>query len=216
MPIKLISSTNQIEVVKDERGFVHLPKNKQHLIVNELFILFQVAVHLLLQHITNLRKNTHGYWDPSQTSWSQVVAGSCVSWDHLWLDFEEGLLCHFLCTLYISCWPLWTWHFQGPGTSWYSWVWLWLDILFSPSLLAWGTETSKVKITYTVYKEQHINMSSVSSYLQIKKMNYSFLQRNRIECITFFMLCLTSAFALRQQKLQLYTSVSKPASPQFL
>ncbi len=56
------SSTNQIEVVKDDRGFVHLPKNKQHLIVNELFVLFQVAVHLLLQHITNLRKNTHGYW----------------------------------------------------------------------------------------------------------------------------------------------------------
>lgn len=55
------SSTNQIEMVKDERGFVHLPKNKQHLIVNELFVLFQVAVHLLLQHITNLGKNTHGY-----------------------------------------------------------------------------------------------------------------------------------------------------------
>lgn len=55
------SSTNQIKVVKDESGFVHLPKNKQHLIVYELFVLLQVAVHLLFQLITNLRKNTHHY-----------------------------------------------------------------------------------------------------------------------------------------------------------
>lgn len=39
----------QVDVVKDESGFVHLAKDEKHLVVNELFVLLQVTVHMLFQ-----------------------------------------------------------------------------------------------------------------------------------------------------------------------
>lgn len=39
----------QVDVVKDESGFVHLAKDEKHLVVNELFVLLQVTVHVLFQ-----------------------------------------------------------------------------------------------------------------------------------------------------------------------
>lgn len=44
----------QVDVVKDECGFVHLSQNQQHLIVDELFEFLQVAAHMLLQLSTDL------------------------------------------------------------------------------------------------------------------------------------------------------------------
>lgn len=46
----------QVDMVKDESSFVHLAQDQQHLIVNILFVLFQVAVHVLLQLCTDLTK----------------------------------------------------------------------------------------------------------------------------------------------------------------
>lgn len=42
-------------MVKDERGLVHLTQDQKHLVVYELFVLFEVAAHMLLQLVTNLR-----------------------------------------------------------------------------------------------------------------------------------------------------------------
>lgn len=42
-------STHQVDVVEDESGFVHLAQDQKHFIVDELFVLFQVAVHVLFQ-----------------------------------------------------------------------------------------------------------------------------------------------------------------------
>lgn len=86
----------------------------------------------------------------------------CFSCDHLWfwvVTYHAVCQCvtAYLCTFCISCWPLWTWHFQGPGTSWYSWVWIWLDILFSPSLLAWETETEH-NLDWGFKKEHHFKV----------------------------------------------------------
>lgn len=39
----------QVDVVKDESGFVHLAKDEKHLVVNELLVLLQVTVHVLFQ-----------------------------------------------------------------------------------------------------------------------------------------------------------------------
>lgn len=46
----------QVDVVEDEGGFVHLAEDEKHLVVNELFVLFQVTVHMLFQLCTNLSK----------------------------------------------------------------------------------------------------------------------------------------------------------------
>lgn len=43
-------------MVEDEGGFVHLAEDKKHLVVNELFVLLQVTVHMLFQLCTNLAK----------------------------------------------------------------------------------------------------------------------------------------------------------------
>lgn len=42
-------------MVKYECGFIHLTQDQQDLIVNELFVLLQIAVHVLLQLSTDLR-----------------------------------------------------------------------------------------------------------------------------------------------------------------
>lgn len=47
---------HQVDVVKDECGFVHLAEDQQHLVVNEFFVLLKVTIHLLLQLRTNLIK----------------------------------------------------------------------------------------------------------------------------------------------------------------
>lgn len=49
-------STNQVEVVENQRGFIHLTQDQQNLVVNELFVLLQIAVHVLLKFITDLIK----------------------------------------------------------------------------------------------------------------------------------------------------------------
>lgn len=46
----------QVQMVKYERSLVHLAEDKQHLIVNKLFILPQVATHMLFQLISDLQK----------------------------------------------------------------------------------------------------------------------------------------------------------------
>lgn len=48
--------SHQVDVVKDECGFVHLAQDQQHLIVDELFVLFQVTVHVLFQLCTDLTR----------------------------------------------------------------------------------------------------------------------------------------------------------------
>lgn len=42
-------------MVKYECGFIHLTQDQQDLVVNELFVLLQIAVHVLLQLSTDLR-----------------------------------------------------------------------------------------------------------------------------------------------------------------
>lgn len=46
---------HQVDVVEDERGLVHLAQDQQHLVVNELLVLLQVAAHVLLQLTADLR-----------------------------------------------------------------------------------------------------------------------------------------------------------------
>jgi hypothetical protein len=41
-------------MVKDEGGLVHLAQDEQHLVIDEFLELLQVAVHLLLQLISDL------------------------------------------------------------------------------------------------------------------------------------------------------------------
>lgn len=41
-------------MVKNVRGFVHLTQDEEHLVVYELFVLFEVTAHVLLQLITDL------------------------------------------------------------------------------------------------------------------------------------------------------------------
>lgn len=51
--------SHQVDVVKDEGGFVHLAQDQQHLIVDELFVLFQVTVHVLFHLCADLPKKLH-------------------------------------------------------------------------------------------------------------------------------------------------------------
>lgn len=44
-------------MVKNVRGFVHLTQDEEHLVVYELFVLFEVTAHVLLQLITDLWKH---------------------------------------------------------------------------------------------------------------------------------------------------------------
>lgn len=46
----------QVDMVKDESGFVHLAQDEEHFIVNELFVLLQVTVHVLFQLCADLPK----------------------------------------------------------------------------------------------------------------------------------------------------------------
>lgn len=48
--------THQINVVKDECGFIHLTQDQEHLVVDELLVLLEVAAHVLLQLITDLKE----------------------------------------------------------------------------------------------------------------------------------------------------------------
>lgn len=43
-------------MIKDESGFVHLAQDEEHLIVNELFVLLQITVHVLFQLCADLPK----------------------------------------------------------------------------------------------------------------------------------------------------------------
>lgn len=51
--------SHQVDVVEDESCFVHLAQDEQHLVVNELFVFLQVAVHVLLQLCTDLTKKLY-------------------------------------------------------------------------------------------------------------------------------------------------------------
>lgn len=42
-------------MVKDKCGLVHLTQDQKHLVVYELFVLCEVAAHMLLQLVTDLR-----------------------------------------------------------------------------------------------------------------------------------------------------------------
>lgn len=44
-------------MVKDTGGFVHLTQDEEHLVVYELFVLFEITAHVLLQLVTNLQKH---------------------------------------------------------------------------------------------------------------------------------------------------------------
>lgn len=59
--------SHQVDVVKDEGCFVHLAQDQQHLVVNELFVLHQVAVHVLFQLCTDLRRNEYRMDDSCQS-----------------------------------------------------------------------------------------------------------------------------------------------------
>lgn len=48
------SMAYQIQMIKNQRRFVHLPQDKQHFIVYKFLEFFQVAIHLLLQLISYL------------------------------------------------------------------------------------------------------------------------------------------------------------------
>lgn len=49
----------QVQMVEYECSLVHLAQDKKHLIVNKLFILPEVAAHMLLQLISDLKKWTN-------------------------------------------------------------------------------------------------------------------------------------------------------------
>lgn len=46
----------QVQMVEYECSLVHLAQDKKHLIVNKLFILPEVAAHMLFQLISDLQK----------------------------------------------------------------------------------------------------------------------------------------------------------------
>lgn len=48
-------ATHQIQVIKNQRGFVHLTQDKQHFIVYEFLEFFQVAIHVFFQLIPDLQ-----------------------------------------------------------------------------------------------------------------------------------------------------------------
>lgn len=52
-------------MVKNMRGFVHLTQDEEHLVVDELFVLFEVTAHVLLQLITDLWKHAAILFFPS-------------------------------------------------------------------------------------------------------------------------------------------------------
>lgn len=41
-------------MVKDKCGLIHLTQDQKHLIIYELFVVFEVAAHVLLQLVTDL------------------------------------------------------------------------------------------------------------------------------------------------------------------
>ena len=45
-------------MVKDERGFVQLAQDQQHLLIHELLVLLQAAAHVLLQQAADLNHNS--------------------------------------------------------------------------------------------------------------------------------------------------------------
>lgn len=51
------SCPHQVDMVENMCGFVHLTQDEQHLVVDELFVLFEVTAHVLLQLITDLWKH---------------------------------------------------------------------------------------------------------------------------------------------------------------
>lgn len=42
-------------MIKDKCGLVHLTQDQKHLVVDKLFVLFEVTAHMLLQLVTDLR-----------------------------------------------------------------------------------------------------------------------------------------------------------------
>lgn len=59
------SCPHQVDMVKNMRGFVHLTQDEEHLVVDELFVLFEVTAHVLLQLITDLWKHAAILFFPS-------------------------------------------------------------------------------------------------------------------------------------------------------
>lgn len=55
---KELNVPHQVDMVKNESGFIHLAEDQQHLVVNELLVLFQVAVHVLLQLSPDLKERS--------------------------------------------------------------------------------------------------------------------------------------------------------------
>lgn len=47
-------------MVEYERSFIHLTQDEQDLVVDELFVLLQIAVHVLLELITDLSEVCKG------------------------------------------------------------------------------------------------------------------------------------------------------------
>lgn len=43
-------------MIKDECGLVHLAQDEQHLVVDELFVVLQLALHVLLQLCADLKQ----------------------------------------------------------------------------------------------------------------------------------------------------------------
>lgn len=66
----------QVDVIKDESGFVHLAQDEEHLIVNELFVLHQVTVHVLFQLCADLpKKKSSSFVSPMVNFMSLPVKG---------------------------------------------------------------------------------------------------------------------------------------------
>lgn len=55
MGFKKEKGSHQVHMVKDEGGLVHLTQDQKHLVVYELFVLFEVTAHMLLQLVTDLK-----------------------------------------------------------------------------------------------------------------------------------------------------------------
>lgn len=68
-------------MVKDMRGFVHLTQDEEHLVVYELFVLFEVTAHVLLQLVTDLWKHGAILFFPASMSnrWSNRIQNMSVN-----------------------------------------------------------------------------------------------------------------------------------------
>lgn len=84
------NTRHQVDVVEDERGLVHLAKDQQHLVVNELLVLRQVAAHVLLQLTADLR-GQRAKLDSSPFSGDDWLQGVKELYAEVWLNDAERL-----------------------------------------------------------------------------------------------------------------------------